>query len=170
MGEGNGKVQARIDFIFWGEREITFPQFLEDYLQNGTLPPTRIIRGQPCMDMDSLPTPEFDEYFEQLGLFLPNSKTTTAHEAWLPYETSRGCWWGQKQHCTFCGINGETMSFRERDSSRAMADIQSMSGKYPSKRIFMVDNIMPYSYFQTLLPRLSESRSNLQSFYEQKAN
>jgi|SRR5579859_167825 len=170
MGEGIAKLHAPIDFIFSGESEITFPQFLEDYRQNGTLPATRIIRGQPCMDMDSLPTPEFDEYFEQLALFLPNSKTTIAQDAWLPYETSRGCWWGQKQHCTFCGINGKTMSFRERNAWRAMADIQSMAAKYPSKRIFMVDNIMPYSYFQTLLPRLAESQSNLQIFYEQKSN
>jgi ribosomal peptide maturation radical SAM protein 1 len=170
MGDGIATLQVPIDFIFSGESEITFPQFLEDYQRSGTLPATRIIQGQPCMDMDSLPTPEFDEYFEQLALFLPNSETTTAHNAWLPYETSRGCWWGQKQHCTFCGINGETMSFREQKSARAMADIQMMSGKYPSKRIFMVDNIMPYSYFQTLLPQLAEARCNLQIFYEQKAN
>jgi len=170
MGEGIAKLQVPIDFIFSGESEVTFPQFLEDYRRDGTLPATRIIRGQPCMDMDSLPTPEFDEYFEQLAMFLPNSETTTAHDSWLPYETSRGCWWGQKQHCTFCGINGLNMSHRERNSSRAMVDIQSMSGKYPSKRIFMVDNIMPYSYFQTLLPQLAKSPSKLQIFYEQKAN
>ena len=170
MAEGIAKLHAPIDFIFSGESEITLPQFLEDYRRNGTLPPTRVIRGKPCMEMDSLPTPEFDEYFEQLAIFLPNSQTAKGQDAWLPYETSRGCWWGEKQHCTFCGINGETMSFRERHASRVMTDIQAMSARYRSRRIFMVDNIMPYNYFNTLLPQLAESRPNLQIFYEQKAN
>src|SRR5438552_9078505 len=112
MAEGIAKLHAPIDFIFSGESEITFPQFLEGYRRNGAFPPTRIIRGKPCMEMDSLPTPEFDEYFEQLAMFLPNSQTAKGQDAWLPYETSRGCWWGEKQHCTFSGIDGETRSSR----------------------------------------------------------
>lgn len=30
----------------------------------------------------------------------------------LLYEASLGCWWGEKHHCTFCGLNGTTMKFR----------------------------------------------------------
>ena len=170
MAEGIAKLHAPIDFIFSGESEITFPEFLDNYRRTGTVPATRIIRGKPCMDLDSLPTPEFDEYFEQLAVFHPNKQLAEVQDKWLPYETSRGCWWGEKQHCTFCGINGETMSFRERNPSRVINDLQEMSQRYRPKRIFMVDNIMPYSYFNTLLPQLAEARLDLQIFYEQKAN
>jgi ribosomal peptide maturation radical SAM protein 1 len=170
MAEGIAELHAPVDFIFSGESEITFPQFLDNYRRTGTVPATRIIRGKPCMDLDSLPTPEFDEYFEQLAMFHPNKQAVEVRDAWLPYETSRGCWWGEKQHCTFCGINGETMSFRERNPSRVINDIREMSQRYRSKRIFMVDNIMPYSYFNSFLPQLAEAQLNLQIFYEQKAN
>src|SRR5450759_2538051 len=34
----------------------------------------------------------------------------------------------------------------------------------------MVDNIMPYDYFQTLLPTLARSSLQAQIFYEQRAN
>ncbi|HEV2965136.1 MAG TPA: RiPP maturation radical SAM C-methyltransferase [Candidatus Angelobacter sp.] len=170
MAEGIAKLKIPIDFIFSGESEITFPQFLEEYRRNGALPATRIIRGQPCMDLDSLPTPEFREYFEQLAMFLPDSEVVKQKDTWLPFQTSRGCWWGEKQHCTFCGINGEVMSFRERKPSRVVTELHDLSAKYRSKRVFMVDNIMPYSYFNTLVPQLAESPAGLQIFYEQKAN
>jgi len=170
MADGIAKLQAPIDFIFSGESEITFPQVLDNYRRTGTVPATRIIRGKPCMDLDSLPTPEFDEYFEQLEVFFPSRQIAEAQDMWLPYETSRGCWWGEKQHCTFCGINVETMSFRERNPSRVINDLGKMSQRYRSKRIFMVDNIMPYSYFNTLLPEMAGAQLNLQIFYEQKSN
>ena len=34
-----------------------------------------------------------------------------------PFESARGCWWGAKHHCTFCGLNGSTMRFRASPAS-----------------------------------------------------
>ena len=43
----------------------------------------------------------------------------------LLIETARGCWWGERAHCTFCGLNGGTMRYRSMDADRAGgADIQ----------------------------------------------
>src|SRR3954465_271775 len=39
-------------------------------------------------------------------------------------ETARGCWWGAKNHCTFCGLNGETMGFRAKSADRVMTEIE----------------------------------------------
>lgn len=170
MAEGVAQLHAPVDFIFSGESENAFPQFVENYLRTGTLPSTRIIKGEPCMDMDSLPTPEFDEYFEQRAKFLPDSQMSKQKDTWLPYESSRGCWWGEKHHCTFCGVNGATMTFRERSASRVVGDLHGISRKYRSNRVFMLDNIMPHKYFNTLLPELAAAEPKLQIFYEQKAN
>jgi ribosomal peptide maturation radical SAM protein 1 len=170
MAKGLGQLHAPIDFIFSGDSESTFPEFLENYLRNGTLPSERIVTGKPCMELDGLPTPEFDEYFEQRNKFLPGGPTAAKPDPWLPYESSRGCWWGAKQHCTFCGLNGEGMSFRERRPARVIDDLQSMSKKYRSKRVFMLDNIMPHSYFNSLAPALAKLEPKLEIFYEQKAN
>ncbi|MEY3837712.1 MAG: hypothetical protein RL304_694, partial [Verrucomicrobiota bacterium] len=30
----------------------------------------------------------------------------------LALETSRGCWWGAKHHCTFCSFGGRDQVFR----------------------------------------------------------
>ena len=38
----------------------------------------------------------------------------------LLIETSRGCWWGERNHCTFCGLNGSSMSFDEMAPGRAL--------------------------------------------------
>ena len=42
----------------------------------------------------------------------------------LLIESARGCWWGAKQHCTFCGLNGETMTFRAKSAPRVLAELE----------------------------------------------
>ena len=44
----------------------------------------------------------------------------------LLFETSRGCWWGAKSHCTFCGLNGETMAFRSKSPRRALDELEQL--------------------------------------------
>ena len=36
----------------------------------------------------------------------------------IPLETSRGCWWGMKHHCIFCGLNGKQMAFQDKSPDR----------------------------------------------------
>ena len=59
-------------------------------------------------DMDSLPLPDYGHYFR-------NAEASTLSNMIKPgllAESSRGCWWGEKFHCTFCGLNGEGMKYR----------------------------------------------------------
>lgn len=169
MANGIQSLGAKIDFIFSGECEDAFPQFL-NLIKEGKTPSSSVICGNPCQDMDSIPTPDFSDYYEQLNSFLPNSVLSQAANIWLPYESSRGCWWGQKFHCTFCGINGQGMKFREKSSDRVINELKTLLQKHPTNKVCMVDNIMPHHYFQTVLPRLAEEIPNLHIFYEQKSN
>lgn len=168
MAQGVASVSTSIDYVFSGESEETFPAFAQAILA-GLLPKDRLIYSEPCRRLDELPTPVFSEYYEQRAQFLPDSKTALT-ETEIPYETSRGCWWGQKQHCTFCGLNGEGMAFRYKSPDRVMDDLSMLSSGYPSRNITMTDNIMPHDYFRTLLPRLERELPRLSIFYEQKAN
>ena len=43
-------------------------------------------------DLDELPIPDYDDYFEQLALSPLRDKILPS----LPIETSRGCWWGDE--------------------------------------------------------------------------
>jgi ribosomal peptide maturation radical SAM protein 1 len=169
MAQGLLSLGARIDHIFSGESEETFPRFL-GAVRAGRLPAERIIAGKPCRDLDGLPTPDFQEYFDQRDHFLPGSYFASREVAWLPYESSRGCWWGEKHHCTFCGINGLGMQFREKSADRVIEELGGLVAKHGSGQFCMVDNIMPHRYFQTLIPRLGREVPDLHLFYEQKAN
>jgi ribosomal peptide maturation radical SAM protein 1 len=169
MAEGMLSLGSRIDFISSGECEDSFPLFLKQVLRDNQRP-APIIRGDPCNDLDRLPLPVYDEYFAQYNHYLHDDGRFKRRLA-VPYESSRGCWWGEKHHCTFCGLNGETMTHREKSADLVVADLKAISERYPISRINFVDNIMPYRYFKTLLPQLPAALpETVTIFYEQKAN
>jgi ribosomal peptide maturation radical SAM protein 1 len=168
MAEGIHTLSSAIDYIFSGESETSFVSFLEAIAQQQR-PTEHIIIGRTNRALDKLPTPDFADYyrqFETLGAIYRER----SHSIWLPFESSRGCWWGEKKHCTFCGINGEGMPFRQKSASRVIGELQILLQRHPNNKICMVDNIMPFEYFTTLLPRVAPELGELYVFYEQKAN
>jgi ribosomal peptide maturation radical SAM protein 1 len=88
----------------------------------------------------------------------------------LPFETGRGCWWGAKHHCTFCGLNGATMAFRSKSPDRVVSEIRSLSSRYQRRTLAAVDNIIDFRYFDTVLPMLRDDGYDLDIFYEIKGN
>jgi len=166
-----------IDMVCCGESDETFPRLLEKVLDgtpaDAPLPGVlergsngASTRSQPVREMDRLPVPNFDDYFGRLDRS-PLGRSTAMH---LVVETSRGCWWGAKSHCTFCGLNGETMSFRSKSAERAFDEIKYLTERHGLKKVGCVDNIMDLRYIDTLFPRLAESGLDLELFYEVKAN
>ncbi len=70
--------------------------------------------------LDELPFPDFDDFFRD------RAEATSGRErdATLALETARGCWWGAKEHCTFCGLNGAVMAFRSKSAERVLAEVR----------------------------------------------
>lgn len=124
----------------------------------------------PATDqLDDLPAPDYDEYFqhaEELGVLPPVGH----REVWLPIETARGCWWGAKHHCTFCGLNGTTMRFRSKSPERVLDELAQQAKRYRSFRFEAVDNILDMAYFSKLFPVLAQNETGYEIFYEVKAN
>ena len=116
-------------------------------------------------NLDDLPIPNFDDYFEQLE----HSPLRDHIIPGLTLETSRGCWWGAKHHCTFCGLNGVGMAFRAKSQARVQEEVRLLTERYGLKKFMTVDNILDNRYFDRLLPALAEQGDNL-FFYETKAN
>lgn len=162
MADGIVSLMPEVSHVFSGESETTFVEFL-----GGLHRDTRIVAGRPNNKLDDIPLPDYAEYFKQLNEYLPSYKHD---EIRLPYESSRGCWWGQKHHCTFCGLNGEGMGFREKSPEKTLRELRRLSETFGVKRFFMTDNIMPFRYFDTVLPKLAEDGGVFDIFYEQKAN
>jgi ribosomal peptide maturation radical SAM protein 1 len=146
-----------IDYIFSDEGEATFLRFLRAFFSEQLLS-DRIIRGEPCRELDALPALDFGEYFEQLDYYLADDQVSF----WIPYETSRGCWWGQKRKCAFCGVNEATVHFRQKSPERVLDDLNRLAQTYPSHKIKLIDDIMPSTYFRTLLPVLANRRDRLE--------
>jgi len=116
--------------------------------------------------MDALPIPDYDEYFEQFN----NSSLGWSRKPSLLFETSRGCWWGEKHHCTFCGLNGDTMKYRSKSAARAFSEFLYLTERYPGSSVNVVDNILDMNYFKDFIPMLAERNHGFNLFYEVKAN
>ena len=122
----------------------------------------------PVADLDDLPIPDYGEYFERaedLGV-LPR---VGHRRVPLPIETARGCWWGAKHHCTFCGLNGTSMSFRPKSAGRVLEELAQQAQRYRTFRFDAVDNIMDMAYFTGLFPALRDQQAGYELFYEVKS-
>lgn len=170
-----------IDAAVIGEGDRAFPLLLGALAAGGDLDhvpalarrqdgQVKITDPMPVTDqLDNLPAPDYDEYFqhaEELGV-LPR---VGHREVWLPIETARGCWWGAKHHCTFCGLNGTTMRFRSKSPERVLDELAEQAKRYRSFRFEAVDNILDMAYFGKLFPVLAENATGYEIFYEVKAN
>jgi ribosomal peptide maturation radical SAM protein 1 len=125
--------------------------------------------GAPFDRLDELPVPDYREYFDRasrLGIVGRHGR----HQVWLPIEGSRGCWWGAKAHCTFCGLNGLTMTHRSKSPERVRSELAELASQTGSLRFCFVDNIVDTAYFDLLFPVLDENCVDYQLFYAVKAN
>jgi ribosomal peptide maturation radical SAM protein 1 len=175
-----------IDAVVSGEGDLVFPELVRRVLEGESYadlqgvntrdtlgPPTA---GRPqftsapmVREMDSLPYADYDDFFEQLAAF-DFGEEAAGRRPRLMFETSRGCWWGERAHCTFCGLNGGTMAFRAKSERRALAELLALHERYPDYPISVTDNILDMRYFKNLVPELAARKIDLELFYEVKAN
>lgn len=150
MAEGIVSLSKAIDYVFSGESELSFSYFLKSY-SSGELPSQRIIYGKPLHDLDGIPLPNYECFFKQRACFhgdkSPNARV-------IRYETSRGCWWGQKRKCSFCCIS--SITFRQKSEKKVLKELGHITNHYPGAAIAMSDNNMPISYNKELLSSLGK--------------
>ena len=178
-----------IDYVFLGEADITFAPLVEQILDGGPVHPAPGVIGrqspgavlppacgdlpaggetQPHLvrDLDQLPYPDFDDYFARLR----SSPLAAGIEPLLFHETSRGCWWGEKHHCAFCGLNGQSLAYRSKSPQRAVDELRWLVDRHGVRRSCAADNIFDYRHFDTLLPMLRDEGVGLKFECELKAN
>ncbi|NBE84008.1 RiPP maturation radical SAM C-methyltransferase [Micromonospora rubida] len=169
-----------LDFVVRGEGEVAFPRLLDvlggaaDDLAD--VPglcwrdATGAARANP-MSAQPLPparivTPDYTGFVERLD--------ASAAAEWvapkLIVEGSRGCWWGEKHHCTFCGLNGSSMQFRSKSPGRFLDEVLDLARRHQLLDFIVVDNILDMAYFDSVLLRLAESDYDVRLHFEVKAN
>ncbi|HYW53776.1 MAG TPA: RiPP maturation radical SAM C-methyltransferase [Dongiaceae bacterium] len=184
MGIGLHKAFPQVDYIVRGEAEYALPALLSCirgeqefssvpglvYREDGA---TKANDAPPsaAVSMADVPTPDYDEYFSTLER--TKLRSTLDYAITLPVESSRGCWWGEKHHCTFCGLNGSSIAFRSKAPDVFAAEILALSRHHKRTSFQPVDNILDMRYFKSLLPWLKAGReqgTDYTFFYEIKAN
>jgi ribosomal peptide maturation radical SAM protein 1 len=181
MGAALHRAFPWVDVVVRGEAERILPDLLHDLFAGGAIRPQaglcyrngdRPVAVETAdgatVPMDEVPTPNFDEYFERL-------RSASFYAEILPdvrllYESARGCWWGAKSHCTFCGLIGPSMTFRSKSPDRVIDEITALAERYQCLDFQIVDNIIDLRYLRELLPRLRDSGYDFRIFYETKSN
>jgi ribosomal peptide maturation radical SAM protein 1 len=178
MGAAIHRNYRFVDFVVRGEGEEAFPA-LVGALSSGD--PLSDVPGlcwrrpdgsqecnpvPPPLPASRIPVPDFTEWFNRIEASPVNEHV----EPKLTMETARGCWWGEKHHCTFCGLNGSLMKFRSKDPDAVMAELAELVRRHQVLDVIVVDNIIDNNFLTTLLPRIAGLGWDLRIHYEVKAN
>jgi ribosomal peptide maturation radical SAM protein 1 len=167
----------QVDYIHCGDADETLPQVVERiYRKQSMIGMPGVLwrdsdevtfagRAPNLSDMNKTPVPDFDEYFyarKESGY----EQYEGAQEVMLPIETARGCWWGVKNHCTFCGLNRAGMEFRAKRVDDVIDQLDALSRRYGVLHFNAIDNIIAPEYIESLFGRLGDASTDIKIHYE----
>jgi len=89
--------------------------------------------------MDSLPLPNFSEYYATLRNIFTDRKVGAEYKAetWLTMEGSRGCF----AHCDFCDVHTSWSGFRKSKPERIVENLLELANRHGSPRVKFMDNV-----------------------------
>jgi ribosomal peptide maturation radical SAM protein 1 len=164
VGEGDRALPSLVQRLASGESAVGISGVVGRSNGKVCAAPPELFR-----DLDSLPDPDYDHYFATL-LALGRQAVLGSASTQLPFQAARGCWWGQKHHCAFCGLNGSSIAFRSRNPRLVYQELQRQSARYRTLKFIATDNILDMKYIDTLFSWMRDSRHDYALFYETKAN
>lgn len=170
MGATLLKIFPWIDHVFSGEADVSFPDFCERVVRHNDRSAPRVVFSEPIKNMTEVFPPDYSDFMRLLEELKSQGKMPDFLPESLSLEASRGCWWGQKSHCTFCGLNGEGMGFRSKPADRVLEEIKTLFDARKVKVINFADNIMPLHFLRDVLPTLATWPERPNLFFEIKAN
>jgi ribosomal peptide maturation radical SAM protein 1 len=172
MGAEHLRAFPAIDYVVAGEGDVVFPEMLQALARGGRVDAQGVLgrgageassgQARPVRDLDGLPVPDYHDYYEQ------TKKARVQPGPRLPIEGSRGCWWGQKHHCTFCGLNGEGMGYRHKSPSRFLQEVDQLSKAHGIRMFDAVDNILYPKYLNDVFDVVANERFDYEFFFEVK--
>jgi len=167
-----------LDYVCTGEGDVCFPDLCENLSRGLHDVPSGIlyragdkVRSTPTkardfVELDGLPIPEFGDFFRVFSNSFPQCRDAPV----LVVETSRGCWWGEHYHCTFCGLNGEGMKFRQKHWRRVVEEVDELRSRHPRSPLHFADNILSLHYLKNLIPYWADKQDSTKKFFEVKSN
>jgi ribosomal peptide maturation radical SAM protein 1 len=179
-GEEYMRALPVIDYVVVGDGDHAFPALLSNLASEKSpedvpglvMRTTNGVRStgpaQIFHDLDSLPTPNYDEFFERarrLGI------DRRADVGWsLSFEGSRGCWWGEKSQCTFCGFNSAGIAYRSKSPKRVFDELAELAQKYGITSFSSTDSIMEMRFVEEFFARVQETKTDFEFYIETRAS
>ena len=168
-----------LDHVFLGEAEESFPEFLHrrrDGRDTTGIPgvswhdgvQVRHLPGRG-VNMNAVPTPDFDDFFAEADR-VHRATGYVFNIEYLPFESSRGCWWGARSHCVFCGLDDDLLSYREKDPDRVVAEIVALTSRYRALRLNASDPIISRKNRRRIWTGLKDLDLDVECFYETRAD
>ena len=147
-----------IDYACSGEGDVVLVELCKNILQGNKLSSNYLplgiydIHKASSASVESakvlgkyIPIPDHSNYYKELCYFPQFSDSMYNYTL----ELSRGCWKGQKSHCTFCGLNGMRMDYRRRNVEKVIEEIRSSYNR--GMRIFYaVDSVIDLNYMRPI--------------------
>jgi len=173
MGLATHEMFPWVDYVVSGEADDLIVELVNGIEEHGrSLSPEQVpegvfapvhretdyfgLREQPpravCHSLDKLPMPKYDDYFAAL---MNSPILGEVVKPGLVIEGSRGCWWGQRNACSFCALNGTSLEYRVKSSDQIVRELEVLAGRHGITRFQFVDNILEPIWFQTLFPRIA---------------
>lgn len=167
------QVFPEIDFIIAGEGEqplLSLCRYLQGKEQvpgpgvitrkNDTSlqdSPSAPAPGNEVRDINTLPVPDYDDYFTELqqsgSEFIPQ----------LPLEFSRGCWWNK---CAFCNLNLQWCGYRFKTSRRMQDEVELMIRKHHCLDVAFTDNALPSAEADRFFTAMQADPKDIRFFAE----
>ena len=121
--------------------------------------------ARPVVDLEGLPLPDYDDYFDALRASGLTRRIRPAVHA----ETCRGCWWAARHPCRFCGSPGCRRAYRAKSPDKVLAELRALAARPACRLVTIVDDVPSAEFFDLVLPRLATDPLRVPIFCEVRA-
>ncbi|WP_010605697.1 RiPP maturation radical SAM C-methyltransferase [Pseudoalteromonas maricaloris] len=154
------KLHYKFDFMVIGESGGRFGEIIEQALKNEVS-----LNSSKVLQKSEFIKPDYSEYYSV------KNKYSLPFDDWYSIEFSKGCWWGERNMCSFCGLNGESAKYIEKAYDDVVNEIVWAHKNYKVSNFSLSDNILTKN--ESLFVRLMEVREKIPSlkfFAQVKSN
>lgn len=93
---------------------------------------------QMATSMSDAKFPDYGNFRAAYKIF----RSITGVPANFYVEGSRGCWWGERRQCTFCGIHSNAIAFRQKSAGEVLKEVERILREQRTSRVVFADSIM----------------------------
>lgn len=155
---------ACVDVVVRGEADATIVPLFSALLTDSDLAGIEniayrsrdavVVAAKSELDAPCERAPNYSDFARQFS----EAQPLLGDEPMFYVEGSRGCWWGEVSHCTFCGIHTSGIKFRAKSVEATLEEISRVVQETRSLTVVLSDTIMSTAHIHDLLPRLETMR------------